>query len=88
VRTFTVLSRQWCHLCHDLIAALEPIAARHGWLIEVIDVDEDPDLAARWDERVPVLLADGREICHHRLDAEAVSAFCEAFPLESGVFPD
>jgi thioredoxin reductase (NADPH) len=86
-RVFTVLSRQWCHLCHELIAALEPVAARHGWRIEVVDVDEHPALEARWNEWVPVLLVGEREICHHRLDREAVNAFCEAFPLESDALP-
>jgi thioredoxin reductase (NADPH) len=86
-RTFTVLSRQWCHLCHELIAALTPVAARHGWRIEVVDVDEDPALDVRWNELVPVVLVDGREICRHRLDIEAVDAFCKTFPLESSALP-
>jgi thioredoxin reductase (NADPH) len=86
--TFTVLSRQWCHLCHELIAALEPIAARYGWRIEVVDVDEHPDLEARWDELVPVLLVGDKEICHHRLNADAVYAHCGVFPLKSDVLPD
>jgi len=83
---FTVLSRQWCHLCHELIDALEPIAQHYGWRIEVVDVDREPELEARWDELIPVLLVDGAEICHHRLDAEAVHAFCRAFPIESQGF--
>jgi thioredoxin reductase (NADPH) len=62
-----------------MIAALEPVAARHGWRMEVLDVDERPALEARWGERVPVLLADGVEICHYRLDLAAVDACCEAF---------
>jgi thioredoxin reductase (NADPH) len=86
-RVFTVLSRQWCHLCHELIAALEPVAACHGWRIDVVDVDDDPALEARWNELVPVLLAGEREICHHRLDTEAVIAFCKAFPLEPDALP-
>src|SRR5690606_28801470 len=56
-REFTVLSREWCHLCHDLVAALEPIAAELGWSVRVLDVDADPALEARWDELVPVVLA-------------------------------
>ena len=86
-RTFTVLSRRWCHLCHELIAALGPVAARYGWRVEEIDVDADPVLEARWDEHVPVLFAGGVEICRHRFDADAVHAFCAAFPLKSGAFP-
>jgi thioredoxin reductase (NADPH) len=86
-RTFTVLSRQWCHLCHEMVAALTPLAARHGWQVEEIDIDADPALEARWDEDVPVLLAGEEEICRHRLDEAAVHAFCLAHPVESSVFP-
>ena len=86
--TFTVLSRQWCHLCHELIEALEPVARHYGWRIEILDVDADPALEARWDEHVPVLLAGEVEICRHRFDAKAVRAFCEAFPIESDALPE
>ncbi|MDR5814018.1 MULTISPECIES: glutaredoxin family protein [unclassified Caballeronia] len=66
--------RAWCHLCEEMRAALEPIAARHGAAIEWIDIDQDPALEARYDELVPVLVLDGAELCHYRLDAEAVDA--------------
>jgi thioredoxin reductase (NADPH) len=82
-RVFTVMSRQWCHLCHDLIAQLEPLAAEFGWSIEVFDVDEHPELEARWDELVPVLLAGDTELCHYHLDEAAVRAHCNRFRLES-----
>ena len=82
-RTFTVLSREWCHLCHELVDALRPVADEFGWRIEVIDVDLHPQLLARWDELVPVLLHGERELCHYHLDIAAVRACCTAFPLES-----
>ncbi|MDR5834465.1 glutaredoxin family protein [Caballeronia sp. LZ034LL] len=66
--------RAWCHLCEEMRAALEPIATRHGAAIEWIDIDQDPVLEARYDELVPVLALDGVELCHYRLDAEAVDA--------------
>ncbi|WP_341645262.1 glutaredoxin family protein [Thauera sp. SDU_THAU2] len=77
-RTFTVLSREWCHLCHDLVAALEPIAKEYGWAIEVIDIDQHPELEERWDELVPVVLVGDMELCHYHLDEAAVRARCEA----------
>ncbi|AWI74507.1 MAG: thioredoxin family protein [Azoarcus sp.] len=79
----TVLSREWCHLCHDLVAALEPIAAELGWTVKVIDVDLHPELEARWDELVPVVLHGEHELCHYHLDETGVRAYCGAFPLES-----
>jgi glutaredoxin len=82
-RVFTLLSREWCHLCHDMLAALEPIAAEFGWQVDVVDVDADPELEARWDELVPVLLHEGRALCHYHLDIPAVRAYCTVFPLES-----
>lgn len=82
-REFTVLSREWCHLCHDMVAQLEPLAAELGWSVKVVDVDRDPELEARWDELVPVLLAGAEVLCHYHLDEAAVRAYCRGFPLES-----
>jgi thioredoxin reductase (NADPH) len=77
-RELTVLSREWCHLCHDLVARLEPLAAELGWSVRVLDVDADPRLEARWDELVPVVLAGELELCHYHLDEAAVRAHCGA----------
>jgi thiol-disulfide isomerase/thioredoxin len=71
---FVLYSRTWCHLCDDMRAALEPFAAAAGARVEVIDVDSDPALQARYDELVPVLVCDGVELCHYRLDEARVRA--------------
>jgi hypothetical protein len=60
--------RAWCHLCEDMRAAVEPLAAAARAHLAVIDVESDPVLLARYDERVPVLVCDGVELCHYRLD--------------------
>ncbi len=78
-REFTVLGRRWCHLCDDMTAALRPLAEEFGWSVRVLDVDADPALEAQWDELVPVLLADGRELCHYHLDEAAVRAHVAEF---------
>lgn len=82
-REFTVLSREWCHLCHELIGRLEPLAAGLGWSVRVVDVDRFPELEARWNELVPVVLSGDVELCHHRLDEAAIRAYCAGFRLES-----
>ena len=52
-----------------------------GWFaVDVIDVDADPELVARYDELVPVLVGsvDGSaplQLCHYFLDPERVKAF-------------
>lgn len=67
-------SRAWCHLCEDMRVALEPLVAAAGARLDVVDVDSDPALVARYDELVPVLLCDGIELCHYRLDEARVRA--------------
>ncbi|HET8876674.1 MAG TPA: glutaredoxin family protein [Casimicrobiaceae bacterium] len=75
LRQLTLLTRAYCHLCDDMRAALEPLAAEARTTIVELDVDADPKLEARFGDRVPVLLdgdADGPELCHFRLDHERV----------------
>lgn len=66
------MSRVYCHLCHDMEAALAPLAAEFGAEVDVIDVDADPQLEALYNELVPVLLHEGRELCHYFLDEAKV----------------
>lgn len=65
----TLLSRSYCHLCHDMEVALLPLAEEFGAAVKVVDVDADPELEARYDELVPVLLHGDTELCHYFLDA-------------------
>ena len=64
----TMISRSYCHLCHDMEVALVPLAAEFGAMVTVVDVDADPALEARYDELVPVLLHGETELCHYFLD--------------------
>lgn len=78
-RRLTLISRGYCHLCHDMEAALAPFLLEFGAELNVLDVDADPELEARYNELVPVLLAgdgrDHREICHYFLDEAKVRAY-------------
>jgi thioredoxin reductase (NADPH) len=67
----TLISRSYCHLCHEMEAAQQPLLAEYGAALNVLDADADPALA-RYDERVPVLLLEERELCHYFLDERAV----------------
>ena len=62
------MSRGYCHLCHDMEAALKPLAEEFGASVTVLDVDADPMLEAKYDELVPVLLHGETELCHYFLD--------------------
>jgi thioredoxin reductase (NADPH) len=64
----TLLSRSYCHLCHDMEVALQPLLEEFGAQVKVLDVDADPALEAKYDELVPVLLHGETELCHYFLD--------------------
>jgi hypothetical protein len=80
---FTLYSRSYCHLCDDMLQALHAFEIGQPYTVEVIDVDADPALVARYDELVPVLLAQKSEaepavqLCHYFLDSAALRAFLE-----------
>lgn len=64
----TLMSRSYCHLCHDMEIALGPILNEFGAVLTLVDVDADPVLEAKYDELVPVLLHGENELCHYFLD--------------------
>lgn len=76
---FTLYSRTYCHLCDDMLVALQALQAEFPFTIRVEDVDADPALVELYDELVPVLVGRHAEqesrLCHYFLDAEAVRVF-------------
>lgn len=71
----SLMSRNYCHLCHDMEVALQPLLEEFSATLKVFDVDADPVLEVKYDELVPVLLHGDQELCHYFLDEEKVSAY-------------
>lgn len=65
-------TREGCHLCEEMLAALEPWARARNAPIAILDVDADPDARRRYGYRVPVLMLDGEPAAHGHLDLEAL----------------
>lgn len=81
----TLYSRLYCHLCDDMLQALEALRGLASFEVKVLDVDNDAALLAQYDELVPVLVgcrddASVLQLCHYHLDIEKVSAFLLAQP--------
>ena len=76
----TLISRSYCHLCTDMQAALEALQGGLSFRLEVIDLDNRPDLEARYGELVPVLLNGQAEICHYFLDRTRLEQSLAAIP--------
>lgn len=69
--TLTVVHRQDCDLCDEMLAELEALGGRIPLPpLVIVDVDGDPELQRRYGLSVPVLLLDGTLVCKHRLDAD------------------
>jgi predicted thioredoxin/glutaredoxin len=67
----TVVHRQDCDLCDEMLTELEALGRRIRLPpVNIVDVDADPELVRRYGLNVPVLLLDGTVVCRHRLDAE------------------
>lgn len=64
---FLVYTRDDCPLCDEFIAELSRLPLRY----ELRDVDGDPVTQRRYGLKVPVLVCDGRIVCHGRLDRAA-----------------
>jgi hypothetical protein len=72
---FVLYGRAYCHLCGDMLAALDALRGEFSFNVTVVDVDGDPVLEEAYDVLVPVLVAEGRELCHHFLDEAAVRQY-------------
>jgi hypothetical protein len=62
-----LLSRPECGLCEEMRRGVEALLANHRREWEVVDVDSDPALAAKWGEVIPVLFVNGRLFAKVRL---------------------
>lgn len=62
-----------------MLAALENLRGEHDFSLDVIDVDTDPELESRYDESVPVLEAEGRELCRYHFDETVIRAYLTSF---------
>jgi glutaredoxin len=69
----TLYSRPGCHLCETVLEDLEPRCRAAGVVLTVADVDRHDEWRRMYGERIPVLVADGREIAAWPFDWAAVS---------------
>jgi glutaredoxin len=57
---FTVYTRSGCCLCDRAIDLIRSHQEHHGFTIELVDVDADPELAQRYGCCVPVVAVGGK----------------------------
>ena len=72
-----VYGRAGCHLCEEMISALQQLQKQTPFGFEVVDIDHDPELKSLYNDYVPVLVAlpGQQEICHYHLDVPALKTY-------------
>lgn len=73
-----LVTRRHCHLCDLVRPGLSRWAALQGHELRELDVDADPDLLARYGDRIPVLKLGDRIIGEGRFQVKAAIREAEA----------
>jgi glutaredoxin len=84
-RDVTIYSRPGCHLCDEAKAQIAPLLNEFGGRLTEINIDEDPELRARYDYDVPVIFLGARKAAKHRVDpAQFRRQLSDAAKVRSG----
>ncbi|HLJ23189.1 MAG TPA: glutaredoxin family protein [Candidatus Acidoferrales bacterium] len=67
-RDVTIYSRPGCHLCDEAKKEIAPLLREFRARLTEINIDEDPELRARYDYDVPVIFIGARKAAKHRVD--------------------
>lgn len=67
----TLYTRAECHLCEEMLGALEPLVEGRA-RIDIVDIDTDETLARRFGLIIPVLMHGEDELSRLRLDSSRV----------------
>ena len=79
--TVRIYIKPRCPLCGVARAALEEIATRVAFVLEVVDIRDAPDTWERYRHAVPVVTLDGEEIARLRIDPAALESRIRGTPV-------
>ena len=69
----TLIGKPGCHLCDEARVVVTRVAERAGVDVEELSITDDPDLAARYWEQIPVVLVDGAPHTFWRVDEDRLA---------------
>ncbi|MBM2822156.1 MAG: hypothetical protein HW413_902 [Thermoleophilia bacterium] len=61
-----------CHLCVRALEVVRGVQDELGFELELVDIDGEPELEARYREHLPVVEIDGERAFTYFVDAEAL----------------
>ena len=69
-----IIGRPGCHLCEEAERVVEQVCTPRGIRFAVVSIDDDPVLADRYAEYIPVTMVDGKQHDFYRVDPERLAA--------------
>jgi hypothetical protein len=69
-----VYGKPGCHLCDDAYAIVEQACAAVGASWRTVQIQDDPELMARYGEQIPVTFVDGHQHDFWRVDPDRLRA--------------
>ena len=72
MKTVELVTRKGCHLCDAALAELDLLRAAHPFHLKTTHLEEHPEFMAEFGNDIPVILVEGKEVCRHRIDRDAL----------------
>ena len=72
--TVRIYIKPRCSLCEEAREVLEQLRTRVAFVLEVVDIRDQPDTWERYRHAVPVITLDGVEIARLRVDPVALAS--------------
>ena len=73
-RDLVLYTKPGCHLCDEVRALLDEVAAEFDLDVTSVDITTDQELLATYRYDIPVVTCDGREIARGRIDEATLLA--------------
>ena len=65
----TLYTREGCHLCDEAKVAMVPAITQHNAELREIDIDDDAELRAMYNDSVPVIFIGADFFARYRVEA-------------------
>lgn len=79
-----VYCKPGCHLCDELKAQLRKLQQTHGFKWREVNILEDPEAFAKFNEEIPVVFVNGRKAFKYHLDEKAFLRRLQGAPPATG----
>jgi len=66
----TIYTRPGCHLCEEAKAAINASGCEGEFVLEEVNIDDDPVLRERYGNDIPVIFINEVKVFKHRVDPQ------------------